>query len=155
MFSRLLAAVGVGSRASAPAAQASTAPVFSCEASATVLDAPPVAAASAAVAKSFISEPASLVAPRAAVRAYFDHMMEYVAGNEVPFRDLMHGYDAMRAEGQRWPKLSAMALSRYLVALGCQRRQVDMRHEDKGRPTLLRFPRAAEEIVNEGGRAAA
>jgi hypothetical protein len=129
--------------------------VFATEASATVSCAPPLATARAAVAPTFISEPAALVTPRAAVRAYFDHMMEYVAGNEIPFRDLMHGYEAMRAEGQRWPKLSAMALSRYLVALGCRRRQVDMRHEDKGRPTLIRFPRAAEEIVTEAGRAAA
>jgi hypothetical protein len=114
-----------------------------------------VATARAVVAPSFISEPAAVAAPRAAVRAYFDHMMEYVAGNDIPFRDLMHGYEAMRAEGHCWPKLSAMALSRHLVALGCQRRQVDMRHEDKGRPTLLRFPRAGEESINEGRRAAA
>jgi hypothetical protein len=148
MFSRLLAAVGVGARASAPALE-------SLDATATVTCAPPVATAPAAVAPAFISEPAALTTPRAAVRAYFDHMMDYVAGNEVPFRDLMHGYEAMRAEGHRWPKLSAMALSRHLVALGCQRRQVDLRHEEKGRPTLLRFPRAGEESINEGRRAAA
>jgi hypothetical protein len=148
MFSRLLAAVGLGSRASAPALE-------SPHATAAVLDAPPVATARAVVAPSFISEPAAVAAPRAAVRAYFDHMMEYVAGNDIPFRDLMHGYEAMRAEGHRWPKLSAMALSRHLVALGCQRRQVDLRHEEKGRPTLLRFPRAGEESINEGRRAAA
>jgi hypothetical protein len=148
MFSRLLAAVGVGSRTSAPALE-------SPHATAAVPYAPPVATAPAAVAPSFISGPAAVATPRAAVRAYFDHMMDYVAGNEVPFRDLMHGYEAMRAEGHRWPKLSAMALSRHLVALGCRRRLVDLRHEDKGRPTLIRFPRAAEEIVTEYGRAAA
>jgi hypothetical protein len=88
------------------------------------------------------------LAPAVAVREFLDDLLNYADGDEFPFSKLSQWYAQGRLDcPHRWPPLSAMALSRHLVALGCVRRQADLRHKGLGRPTFIRLPRVAPAVA--------
>jgi hypothetical protein len=138
MFSRLLAAVGV--RTGADDASAG--------------------AINATAAKPVAPPHVPALEPAVAVREFLDDLIDYADGDEFPFAKLSQWYALGRVDcPHRWPPLSAMALSRHLVALGCRRRQADLRHRGLGRPTFIRLPRMAPALAVvpklEKGRVAA
>jgi hypothetical protein len=97
------------------------------------------------------------IEPVLAVREFIAELVTYADdGNEFAFSLISKWYEQRRQEGrQRWPALSAMALSRHMVALGCSRRLVDLRHKGGGRPTFIRLPRAAPVVALADKRRAA
>jgi hypothetical protein len=80
------------------------------------------------------------IAQAQAVRLLLADLMEASAGSEMRFADIAEYYDRQLTKHARWPLLSRKALSQHLMALGCTRRTVDLRHQGWGRPTMIRLP---------------
>jgi hypothetical protein len=74
-----------------------------------------------------------------AVRAFCGEMMEFCAGDTVRLHHVFNSYHQL-APNRGWPGVSTKALSMHLVALGCRRRQLDLRRAGEGRPTAIEFP---------------
>lgn len=74
-----------------------------------------------------------------AIAAYFDAMMPYVAASDFLWRDVLQNYRKLQAE-HGWPDVSAIALSRALLQLGCKRSVRDLRSTGRGRLTVITFP---------------
>ncbi len=74
-----------------------------------------------------------------AVRAFLVEMMEYAAGDCVRLHHVFNSYHQL-APDRGWPGLSTKSLSMHLVAMGCRRRQLDLRRAGQGRPTAIEFP---------------
>jgi hypothetical protein len=87
-----------------------------------------------------------------AVRVFFNEMMEWVAGEEMAFREISKNYKAMLHIRRGWPSVSDKALSQYLVGLGCKRRKT---RKGGARPTLIRFPEYQSDKVVSIRRAVA
>lgn len=83
--------------------------------------------------------PPMTVAGIDAVRAFLGEMMEYAAGDTVRLQHVFHSYHQL-APARGWPGMSTKALSMHLVAMGCRRRQMDLRRRGEGRPTAIEFP---------------
>jgi hypothetical protein len=71
------------------------------------------------------------------VRAFFNEMMEWMAGEEMLFREISQNYKALSHIRSGWPSVSDKVLSQHLVGLGCKRRKA---RRGGSRPTLIRFP---------------
>jgi hypothetical protein len=71
------------------------------------------------------------------VRAFFNEMMEWAAGEEMLFREISQNYKALSHIRSGWPSVSDKVLSQHLVGLGCKRRKA---RKGGSRPTLIRFP---------------
>jgi len=76
---------------------------------------------------------------KTAVAAFLRDMIEYGGGCEFQTRHILASYDQMRVAKQ-WPELTIKALSCELVALGCERGQIDLRKAGGGRPSTLVLP---------------
>jgi hypothetical protein len=86
------------------------------------------------------------------VRAFFNEMMEWMAGEEMLFREISHNYRALLHIRRGWPSVSDKVLSQHLVGLGCKRRKA---RKGGARPTLLRFPEYQSDKVVSIRRAVA
>jgi len=72
------------------------------------------------------------------VKAFFDEMMEYAAGNDIRMDHIEHSYKQLAIE-KRWTPVSMKALSMHLVAFGCKRKRIGAEKK-----TVLAFPLAKE-----------
>jgi hypothetical protein len=87
-----------------------------------------------------------------AVRAFFFEMMEWVAGDEMSFREVANNYKALSHMSPMLAPMSDKLLSQHLVGLGCRRRKA---YKDGARPTMIRFPEYASDKVVSIRRAVA
>jgi hypothetical protein len=87
-----------------------------------------------------------------AVRAFFVEMMEWMAGEEMSFREVANNYKALSHMSHMLSPVSDKVLSQHLVCLGCTRRKA---HKDGARPTMIRFPEYASDKVVSIRRAVA
>jgi hypothetical protein len=79
-----------------------------------------------------------------AVRAFFFEMMEWVAGDEMTFREVANNYKALSHMSPMLAPMSDKLLSQHLVGLGCRRRKA---YRDGTRPTMIRFPEHVSDKV--------
>jgi hypothetical protein len=86
------------------------------------------------------------------VRTFFSEMMEWMAGEEMAFREISQNYKALSHIRRGWPSVSDKALSQHLVGLGCKRRKA---RKGGARPTLIRFPEYQSDKVVSIRRAVA
>jgi hypothetical protein len=87
-----------------------------------------------------------------AVRAFFVEMMEWVAGEEMSFREVANNYKALSHMSPMLSPVSDKVLSQHLVGLGCKRRKA---HKGGARPTMIRFPEYQSDKVVSIRRAVA
>jgi hypothetical protein len=87
-----------------------------------------------------------------AVRAFFVEMMEWVAGEEMSFREVANNYKALSHMSPMLSPVSDKVLSQHLVGLGCKRRKA---HKGGARPTMIRFPEYQNDKVVSIRRAVA
>lgn len=84
---------------------------------------------------------APLLPERVAIEQFCREMVAGWGGVDLEVATVHRGYIDMCSD-RGWPELTVKALSGGLVALGCQRRQLDLRKTGEGRPTVIVFPKA-------------
>jgi hypothetical protein len=99
-----------------------------------------------------------------AVRIFVTELRQYTDGKEHKFCQIASWYEQRRIERRSdpalegrppWPPLTSSVLSKHLIAAGCRRRKVDLRHRGGGRQTMILLPSVEVLSLTDKRRAAA
>jgi hypothetical protein len=102
--------------------------------------------------------------PEEAVRIFVTELRQYTDGKEHKFCQIASWYEQRRLERRSdpalegrppWPPLTSSVLSKHLIAAGCRRRKVDLRHRGGGRQTMILLPSVEVVALTDKRRAAA